>query len=238
MKRNNRRQMPQNSQFSQILNDLTSALTFIFVALLVIALLIINPVAVTQVPEFEALQVTTEWDSCLEGDREPGLSRADVDTWIMGTFYGANGQKTTDILGYSTRDRKTKYFILDQDDKGYRPPYPNSPLKEEEQLNKEVIKSAKSTLTDGYYDINLHLFADKGELRTLSSICVDVTVVVFKGDKSREKVVCQFTAEKNNPAILFNNRQERTVCQFEIRNGLFVEGSNEDIIQKPFINRR
>ena len=236
-RKSNRRLRESSDQSNQIASDLTSAIAFTFIAACVILLLIINPDAETRVPEYEALQVTVTWDTCIDSDRSPGESKADVDAWILGEFQTPNGNEIRDILGYSTPDRKTPYFILDQDDKGYSR-NPNAPQKAEELQNREVIKSNKQTLTDGYYHINLHMFADKGEFSKKDEVCVDVQVVVFKGSAANERIVCDLKASANTAAKLTENRQELSVCQFEVRRGKFVEGSQLDLIQNPFISSR
>ena len=236
MKRNfNRRSRDLFDQSNQIASDLTSAIAFTFIAACVILLLIINPDAATKVPEYEALQVTVTWDSCIDSERSAGESKADVDVWILGEFQTIDGKEVRDILGYSTPDRKTPYFILDQDDKGYSR-HRDASQKPEELQNREVIKSNKQTLTDGYYHINLHMFANKGEFKKKDKVCVNVQVVVFKGSASKERIICDLKASTNTAAKLTEPRQELSVCQFEIRRGEFVEGSQLDLIQNPFIS--
>jgi hypothetical protein len=226
-------------QSQQISNDLAWGLLSLILASLVVLILVVNPKAVTQVPDYEALKITTTWDTCLSGSRKPGQSKSDVDTWILGEFEDSHGREIRDILGYSTRDRKTKYFILDQDDKGYFAPNNADYLvKKEDQLNREVIKSAKYTLTDGLYHVNLHMFSDKGELAQQKEVCVDVQVVIFQGLKGKEKMVCDLKAKHRTPAKLTKNKQELTVCQFEIRNGDYVIGSELNLVQNPFIKSR
>lgn len=240
MKRYSKRGNPfDEAQSQQISNDLAWGLLSLILASLVVLILLVNPKAVTQVPNYEALKVTITWDTCLLGNRKPGESRADIDTWILGEFRDSRGQEIRDILGYSTPDRKTKYFILDQDDKGYRPPInPDDIVKNEDQLNREVIKSAKQTLSDGFYHINLYLFSDKGEISKQGEICANVQVVIFQGSKGKEKLVCDLKAKNRTAAKLTENRQELTVCQFEIRNGAYVIGSELNTVQNPFIGKK
>tara|TARA_R110000868_G_scaffold189695_2_gene433065 strand:+ start:109443 stop:110183 length:741 start_codon:yes stop_codon:yes gene_type:complete len=235
MKRNRHQSSNRSGlQTSQVLNDLTFGIAFIFIVAAVLLLIIVSTKAITKVPEYDALKVTVVWDTCLKGDRIPGYSKADVDTYIMGKFNTPNGE-ITDILGFNTPDRKTRYFVLDRDDKGYsgtEPVIGNSDGKEMAETNKEIITSALNHLTDGWYYINLHLYADKKELVTAGKICADVQVTVFKGLRGKERLVCNLEAAHDSAAQLTHKGQEITVCQFQIQHGNFVEGSQEEIVQQ------
>lgn len=238
MKRYRRKQGLDDAQFNQVVSDKAFAIGFIFMAITALLLIIISTKTITKIPEYEALKATVTWDTCLKGERSPGESRADVDTWIMLNTTNNQGSSTRDILGYSTPDRKTRYFILDQDDKGFSGYKGKSNQSKQPELNKEVIKATTQELVDGKYFINLHLYNHKGELDKMGAICSNVQVVIFKGLKGKELIVCDLKASNKTEAKLIKHRQELSVCQFEIRNGQFVQGSNQNLVQRPFIKSR
>lgn len=193
----------------------------------------------TSVPEYEALKVTVTWDTCLDersGDRRyPGLSEADVDLHVLGVMETPNGT-VRDRIGFNVPDRKTQFFILNQDDKGYsglQLADPNGDIIREE--NKEIITSNLEKLPDGKYFVNLHLYHDDGELRRAGKVCNDVEVVIYKGHKNKEKVICDLNAAKRTSVNLTQMYQEKTACMFQISDGKFVEGSNEEVIDYPFV---
>lgn len=218
--------------------DLPFNVMFVFIITTVLLFFFIKVADVTSVPEYEALKVTTTWDTCLTDNRNgryPGLSEADVDLHMLGVLKTPDGE-VRDRIGFNTPDRKTKYFILNQDDKGssgYITRDSNGQVIKED--NKEIISSALNELVDGWYFVNLHLYDSDGELNKSGKICNDVEVVIYKGHKNKEKVICDLKYEARTQAELTIRSQELTVCQFQIKDGDFVPGSNENIVDYPFI---
>lgn len=231
MRRQNRnRHNSGELQTYQAQSDLSMGLAGSFIAITALLLLVIGLIVIP--PEKEPLKITVTWDTCLKGERTPGMSKADIDTWVLRQGFDHLGNKEREILGYLTPDRKTENLLLDQDDKGFSP---SKPSKGVEELNREVIKSNKQSLADGYYYVNLHMFSDDGELTKQGKVCADVQVVLFKGSRGKEKVVCNLKAKEETAAEIVSNRQELTVCQFEVKNGQYVLNSEKHLVQNLFL---
>jgi len=182
-------------------------ITMAIMALMVFVVLpFINPPARTQTPEQKVFYASLEWDVCLPAyneDFKSGAGAADVDFYAKLIRPGEG----PDVIGFSSPDRKSKYFTLNKDDLG-------GSYGDQTDSDEEIIISRGSVLYDGNYTVNAHLFGDKGDIRKKGGepICARVIVVVYKG-LPEEQVVC------DNVIELHGGQKEQTGCRFRVING-------------------
>ncbi len=194
----------RESDHTVVQGDITLLISFIPLLVLFLFMVFLNDPS-SKDPDKTPFESVAEWD---------GISPVDIDTWIWCTN-PATG--LWEIVSYQRR--KGAFFVLNQDDRGFRPEYPN------DNVNKEIVVSLGNRLPAALCGINLHVYGTNGGTLPIE---LTVSAVLFKGHESGKQTVLL-----DQKKITMNRAgEEKTVTSFEIDSeGKFVIGSNKTIVQ-------
>lgn len=194
----------RESHHTIVQGDLTLLIAFIPFLLVFLFMIHLND-PTTRDPGKTPFESLEEWD---------GKSRVDIDTWVWCTN-PATG--LWEIVSY--QNRKGGFFVLNQDDRGFREDYPL------DDINKEHVISLGNKLPAALCGVNIHVFGTNG-----GTLPVDVTVsvILFKGYENER----QITLADKKVFTMSRVGEEITVTSFEIDSGgNLVVGSNKTTVQ-------
>lgn len=194
----------RESDHTVVQGDITLLIAFIPLLVLFLFMVHLNDPSFND-PNKIPFENTVEW----KGD-----SPVDIDTWTWCTN-PATG--LWEIVSY--QKRKGSFFVLNQDDRGFRE---NEPA---DNVNKEIVVSLGNKLPAALCGINLHVYGLNG-----GTLPIDATVstVLFKGQEGGKQIVLL----DQKVFTLTRIGEEITVTSFEIDGtGSFVVGSNKTVIQ-------
>ncbi|QQG45876.1 MAG: hypothetical protein HYY55_02740 [Candidatus Niyogibacteria bacterium] len=194
----------RESDHAIVQGDLTLLIAIIPFMLVFLFLIHLND-ASSKDQDKNPFEVTVEWD---------GKSPVDIDTW---TWCTNPSTELWEIVSY--QNRKGKFLLLDQDDRGYKD---ESPL---DDKNKEKVKSLGNRLPAALCGVNLHVYGTNGGTLPIE---VTVSAVLFKGHETGKQIVLldqkKFTLSRVG--------EEITTTSFEIdTEGKLMVGSNKTTIQ-------